>query len=456
MEDRRKLNSGIQIAHHSDRRCRFSESMDLSVNGKTIPTPTFALRAKNDNELDIYLNMKAAHDPEYLSAYVVRLIDVKRTIQYRLKRSEQRSLIGETLDNKFSESLRKDVILIDPALEYLYYYTMMDRLKNSTLMSSVVRKYADRVIDGVESLKEQNEEKKHNHKRPDSSVEAYRDAQHTNFWSCINKDPNSRMKLIRDTCTAELQYRADILIPPVPLITCQHLLNVALDMNEKFRALSGDKGECADYFILKRQILKDESMMDAIITRVSDSESALTIFKIKDPDLTNPDYALERSAFRKLLEELFLVAQHTDNKSFALFESGYLAFPAAMCSFAIVSTAYNLDRDDRRAAQGTPITEYANWYDPNSMTLRNREVLSVETGNNKGVIPCYCPECTKPPSLLRENAIEYNQRVKRHFLFTRENEMQSIMDGIRRQSVSMGFNKLQQSDLKILADVLPR
>lgn len=447
--------SKIQIVHYDHRKCRFSESVDFKVNEKTITTPTFAPRIKNDNELDIYLDIKATHGSKHLSAYIVRLIDTRRTIQFRLKKSEQRNLIGETLDPNFSESLKNDIIMIDPALEYLYYYTMMNRLRHSSSMSSVIRKYAEQVIDGVESLNQQNDEKKRNREKTDS-IGAYRDAQHTNFWSCIYKDANSRMKLIRDTCNAELQYRADILIPPVPLITCPHLLTVTFDMNEKFRALSGDKGECADYFVLKRQALKNESIMDSIKAYVADSESSLTIFKIKYADLTNPDYALERSALKKLFEELFLLAQHSDNKAFALFEAGYQTFPAALCSFAIVSTAYNLDRDDRRATQGQPISEYANWYDPNSMTMRNHEVLSVTTENNKGIIPCYCPECTKTPSLLKENAIEYNKRVKRHFLFSREYEMHSVVDAIERQNVSMGFDKLQRSDLKILVDLLPR
>lgn len=456
MEELKKLDtSKIQIVHYGHRKCRFSESVDFRVNGKTITTPTFAPRIKNDNELDIYLDVKTSSGAKNLSAYVVRLFDTKRTIQYRLKKSEQRNLIGETLDPKFSNSLKEDIILIDPALEYLYYYPMMNRLRHSSSMPRLIRKYAEQVIEGVESLQKINEEKKHNNQKTDS-ITAFRDAQHTNFWSCIYKDANSRIKLIRDTCTSELQFHSDILIPPVPLITNPHLLKVTFDMNEKFRALSSDKGECADYFILKQQILKNESVMDSIKAYVADSESALTIFKLKYADLTNPDYALERNAVKKLFEELFLLSQHTDNKAFALFEAGYQTFPAALCSFALVSTAYNLDRGDRRATQGQPISEYANWYDPESMTLRNHDVLSVTTKNNNGILPCYCPECTKKPSLLRENPIEYNKRVKRHFLFSREYEMQSVIDAIERQNVSMGFDKLQRSDLRILTGLLPR
>lgn len=450
------MNTELKIKHYPERKCRFSESVDFEVNNKSIPTPTFAPRLKNDGELNTYLDMKLKHDPKQLSAFVIRLVDVRRTIQYRLRKAEQINLFGQSLDEPLAESLNRDIILVDPALEYLYYHTMLDRLKGSSLIPSVIRKYAEKVSAGIDKLKRDREKLKGSHQKPTQTIEEYRDTQHTNFWNCIYKDANKRIKLIRDTYTAELMSRADVLIPPVPLITCPHLLTVAIDMNEKFRALAGDKGECADYFILKRQMLKNESVMDRIITYITSSESHLTILKIKDSDLTIVDYALERNAFGKLLEELFLVSQHIENKVFALFEAGYQAFPAAVCSFAIVSTAFNLDRDDRRATQGQTISEFANYYDPESMTMRNRDALIAKTQNNKGIVSCYCPECTSGIPLIKETALEYNKRVKRHFLFARENEMQEIVDAINKQSVSMAFNKLENSDLKILSALLPR
>ena len=450
------MSTRLHVKHYSNRRCRFSESVDFQVNGKSIPTPTFAPRLKNDNELNVYLDMKSNNDTKQLSAFIIRLIDVKRTIQYRLKKTEQTNLFGQPLDVPFADSLKRDIILIDPALEYLYYHTMLDRLKTSPNMPSLVCKHAAKIAEGIDEIRKERERLKGTSEKPAQTIEEYRDSQHTNFWTCIYKDANKRIKLIRDTYTAEMMCRADILIPPVPLITCPNLLTVAIDMNEKFRALVGDKGECADYFVLKRQMLKNESVMDKIKNYVSNSESHLTIFKIKDSDLTNADYALERSYFGKLLEELFLVSQHIENKSFALFEAGYQAFPAALCSFAIVSTAFNLDRDDWRAVKGQTISEYANWYDPSSMTMRNRDVLITETENNSGIVPCYCPECTSGKSLVKENPIEYNRRVKKHFLFTRENEMHEIVDAISRQNVSMAFEKLERSDLRILSKLVPR
>lgn len=451
------MSNRLKIKHYPERKCRFSESVDFEVNNKTIPTPTFAMRLKNDGELNAYLEIKNQHNPTQLSAYVIRLVDVKRTIQHRLKKTEQTNLLGQSLDEPFAESLKQDVIFIDPALEYLYYHTMLDRLKGSPLMPNIVRKYAEKIDAEVTRLKQEREVLKEKHERPNQTLEEYRDSQHTNFWSCVYKDANKRIKLIRDIYTAELMSRADVLMPPVPLITCPHLLNVAIDMNEKFRALAGDKGECADYFILKRQMLKNENIVDKIITHITNSESHLTIFKIKDFDLTNVDYALERAMFKKLIEELFLISQHIENKAFALFEAGYQAYPAAVSSFAIISTAFNLDRDDRRAAQGQPISEYANWYDPDSMTMRNRDALITKTRNNGGYVACYCPECTSGRSLIKESALEYNKRVKRHFLFTRENEMHEIVDAIvNRKNVSMAFDKLERSDLRILSGIIPR
>lgn len=438
--------SSLKVIHHHDRRCKYSESVDLKINNKTLVTPIFAPRLKNSNELGLYLETESSYAPSYLSSYVVRLLDVGKTLHFRLKKIRQRTLLGETIDPEFSSSLEKDLILIDPALEYLYYYANMDRLVHSPYVSSMIRSYANRFIKEREKIKKAGKESP-------IGAEESRESMHTNFWTCIYKMANKRMKLIRDTFHVELKYRADMFIPPVPLVTSSHLLDVAIFMNEKSRAFAEGKVECADYFILKPKILTKERIMAKMKRYIESSPSPFTILKFKGMNLNDEERSLERSAFKNLLTELIFLSQHVENKAFAIFESGNQTFVGALSSFAIVSTSFSLDREDRHHKKKRG--PYANWYDPASMTFRNKETLSVIV-ENIGNIPCHCPVCTNSPSLLTNGYIEYNRKTKKHYLCCREHEMNEIFTAIKSQNALMGFNKLQRSSLKNLVDVIPR
>ena len=438
------MSSNLKVIHYPDRRCKYSESVDLKINNKTLITPIFAPRLKNANELNLYLGIQSNSTPTHLSAYVVRLLDVGKTLHYRLKKASQKNLLGESTDAEFSSSLERDLILIDPATEYLYYYANMDRLEHSPYVSSEIRTYAKQFIEEREKIKKAGKE-------APIGIENSREILHTNFWTCVLKEANKRMKLIRDTFHIEMRYRADILIPPVPLITSSHLLDVAIFMNEKSRAFAEGKGECADYFILKPKILTNDRMMTTIKQYIEDSPSPLTIFKFKNMNLNHEDLSLERSAFSDILTELIFLSQHVENKAFALFESGNQTFVSAISSTALVSTSFSLDREDRRYQR--EVSRFANWYDPTSMTLRNKKTLSRIAENN-GHIPCHCPVCTSP--FMDNEFTEYNRKVKMHYMYCREHEMKEIYTAIENQDAMMGFDKLRRSSLKNLIDVIPR
>jgi len=448
--------SQVQVTHYPHRKCKFSESVDLKINNKTLVTPTFAPRLKSDGEMNRYSTVRNTYSPRQLSAYVVRLLDTGRTLYPTMKKTATSKLIVDqtTLDKKFAPQPGKKVLLVDPALEYLYYATNMERLVNTPFVSRTIRKYLRNFLEKSKKLEnERNEGKK-----KVISKRLFVDSEHTNFWTCVYKDANMRIRLIRDTLTVELKAKADVLIPPVPLITSPHLLDVAIFMNEKSRALSPalseDKRVCADYFILKPKVLRNQRMMSTIKEYVSNSESPLTLFKFKNLNLNDENLALERSAFKSFLMELSLVAHHVENKAFGLLEAGNQTFPAAFSSFAIVSTGFNLDREDRRK-DPKDINPFANRYDPVNMTMQNKDTFLQTVENNGKVIPCNCKVCTENPT-IPNNFIEYNRQAKEHYLLCREQEMIEIIDALEKQESQMAFEKLQRSSLKNLIDIIPR
>ena len=448
--------SQIQITHYDRRRCKFSESVDLKINGKTLVTPTFAPRLKSDSDLKLYHTVRHAYVPRQLSAHVVRLLDTGRTLYPSMKKTAFSLVVDQsTLDRQFTPQQGEEVRLIDPALEYMYYTANMERLATTPFVSHTIREYITKFLEKSRELEIKRQKKE---SKDLISKSEFRDTTHTNFWTCIYKDANMRMKLIRDTFNLELKARTDVLIPPVPLITSPHLLEVAIFMNEKSRAyspaLSQDKRECADYFVMKPQVLKNQHVMSRIKEYASNSESALTLFKFKNLNLNDENWALERDAFKSFLMEMSLVS-HAENKAFGLLEAGNQTFPAAFSSFAIVSTGFNLDREEQRKDQ-KEISPYANRYDPSRMIMQSKETFLTTVANNGHAIPCDCRDCIENPNIPENDFIEYNRRAKKHYLLCREQEMKEIINAIEEGDSQMGFEKLQRSSLKNLIDIMPR
>lgn len=446
----------VQVIHYPHRHCKFSESMDLKINNKTLVTPTFAPRLKSDGEQKIYSDVKRTYAPHQLSAQVVRILDTGRTLYSGtpLKRKVLPSLVDQALNTQPPQS-GETVLFVDPALEYLYYSVNMERLANTPYVSRTVRNYVTQFLEKSKNLEEERKINPHDV----ISKQLFREKEHANFWSCVKNDANMRMKLIRDTFNIEMRARADILIPPVPLIMTQHLLDVAISMNEKGRAfsssLSEEKRECADYFIIHPRLLKNKQMMATIKEYVSLSETPITIFKFKNLNLCDETLATERGEFKSFLMEMSLITKHGENKAFVMFEAGNQAFPAAFSSFAIVSTGFNLDREDRRIDQ-KDISPFISRYDPKNMVMQNKDTFLDTVENSGNVIPCYCRDCIEYPTVAKHDFIEYNRRAKEHYLLCREQEMQEIITAIEKQESQMGFEKLQRSSLKNLVDIVPR
>jgi hypothetical protein len=447
-------SSRIQITHYEERKCKFSESMDVTINTKKIVTPIFSPRLKSDGELKIYSTIKSLYDPKYLSVQVVRLLDAGRTVYSNIKSKVPLNIVDQTLYSPPPQSTENGILLIDPALEYLYYTSNMERIANTPFVPRAVNTYVNNYM----AKEAKMDDAKHKGEEV-ISTQLFRDAEHTNFWSCVEKDTNMRTKLMRDTFTLELKCRTDILIPPVPLITNSHLLNIAIFMNEKSRAfapaLDDEKRDCADYFIIKPSILKNKNIMASIKEYVADSETPITLFKFKNLNLCDESLALERSEFKSFLMELALVTQHSEKKAFGLLEAGNQTFPAAFSSFAIVSTGFNLDREDRRKDQ-QDISPFTNRYDPKNMTMQNKETFLATVENNDNTIPCDCRICYENPEVPKSDFIEYNRIAKEHYLLCREQEMNEIVTAIERQESQMGFDKIMRSSLKNLADIIPR
>jgi len=435
--------SRLEVIHYPDRSSDFSKSFDLKIGQKTIMTPNFCVRLKNSEELDLLLTMKSKHSPSFISSYVVRLLDTPRTLYSKIRAIPQRSLFGSTMEEPFSSSLNRDLIFIDPALEHLHYHAenTLPKIASLFFLPKILREYAQRCI-------------KERKVREKKDFQKWQEAFYRRFWTDIYEDDSKRTRLIRDIHTLEIKNKADVLIPPVPLITSSHLLDIAILINERSGEFARGKRESADYFLLRVDALRKDEIMDRIKQHIENSEDTrLTILKFKYMNLNSEERALEKTAYKSLLMELSLIAQHAENKAFMLLEGANQVFPSALTGFDIVSSSFNGDKEDRHSrGERSP---FAKWYDPEYMIHRSREELMQIISNNGNIVPCNCPICTTPSSFLTDDFIEYNQNVKLHYLFSRNTEMKEIFEAVKQKTTRMGVDKLQRSQLKNLVDLIP-
>lgn len=436
----------LEVVHHPDRKNKFSKSVDLKIGQKKIMTPNFALRLKNTEELDLFLRLKSRYSLNFLSTYVVRLIDVSRTLYPKIKAlpRRQKKLFGGPIEEPFSVSLSRDVILTDPALEYLHYdvESILRRITSLFFLPKTIRDYAKRCLRGKKTRKRYDYRK-------------WREAHHRKFWNDIYKDDSKRTRMIRDIHNFEIKNKADILIPPVPLITSPRLLDIAFLINERSRELARGKKESADYFLLRADALRNDEIMDRIKQHIENAEDTrLTIFKFKYLNLNSEERTLEKNAYKTLLMELSLASQNIENKAFMLLEGANQIFPSALTGFDLISSSFSGDKEDRHSRRER--SPFAKWYDPEYMIYRSRRELMQIIDNNGGAVPCHCPICVSPSAFLTSDFIEYNRNVKRHYLFCRQAEMEEIFNAIRRKTTAIGVDKLQRSQLKNLADLIPR
>jgi len=419
----------------------------VRLGSRQFLTPSFAIRIDSQEKLDLYLRLKKSHRLPYVCGYVIRLTDAQRTLGRRIRQSSQVDLHGQFVDDDFLRSTISDLVMIEPALENLYYGAHLGDFALSPKMPAELVSYAL----AYDAAKEDFEEGRD--KAGERTLRTWLDENHSKFWGKLERDERKRARFIRDILVREVEFGATILIPPVPLITNLTLFELAKIINEKSSEVSRLVGECAQAFTFRIDALRSSSLMDELTEFIHKTRARLTIFKFKYMNLNEEDRIVERGAFRKLIQELDLTSRIDPNRAFMLLEAGNQTFACAGRGFDFLSTSFSVDREDRmKKKERSP---WGKWYDPWLQTPLSRDVFLESYRNNGMRIPDDCAEClstTTPEALSLE---DWNKFVKRHYLHRRDKDYGEIADAISKGTASAGtVNRLKDSVLKNLVELI--
>lgn len=431
-----------QVLSLETKRDRYARTADFHVESKVVKTPNFCtmLKSTNPDEFDLLTRIQMRYNPQHLGTAIIRLFDIDSVLLPHLNSLSQRTLSLSISNTQVNNFIDKGVLLIDPALEHLSYEPKINKFKASYI-PKVFRTYARE----CEQNKESND-----------SMNAYyrwKQNHHNQFWNTLNEDPKKRDAMLGEVRDIELRCRADILLPPVPLILNNSLLKISKDINRTFREISRFRAECATYFSLTNSSLKDSKLIDEVLQYILyEDKSNLTVFKFKNISIERQGALLERENFTTLLRTLSNIKQDDHQRTFMLLESSYGAFPAAVAGFDIVSTSMNgIDGD---ISFGTD--KYGKYYDPQMMVHRTHDEVGQIFQNNNKTMPCYCEECVKIHNFEDVDQEHWNVFRRSHYVLIMNEFMMQIDRAITEGNTELARDKLARSDIRNLTDLIPR
>ena len=422
-------------------RDRYARTAELKVAGKTIQTPSFCTLIHKRHELDLFMSLKSSCQASHLSALILRIFDVNK-IMPKPMRYAQTDMFGKIVKDKLSLFMENHLLFIDPALEYLYYESLMGEFATNPRTPKVIADYVTECIT-------------RKYKESHTKYQKWKNSSHNRFWDEISKNASKRTALIRDFLSYEIFYGADILIPPTPLIASREMLRSAIAINDQSKEISRGlyKKECANYFLLRDNVLKDENLIDEIKKYLMTDSTHLTIFKFKYLDLLKTGSMVERENYRILLDDLSYLSEHDKNRAFMVLENGYQCFLSACVGFDIVSTSITGYDREVSFSEAPP---YGAWYDPRLMINRSFEDVKRIFVNNGNRLPCPCSACRSITDIEVLEATEWKEKRRFHYAWNMNTSMEQIARAIKERNIELARDKLARSELTVLKDIIPR
>ncbi len=439
-------------------RDRYARITQTVINNKTIQTPCFSPRitkSPNYDELELFIRLRTTQLTQYLGVHVVRLPDLNKVIDPKLVRIHQTTLDNSYMEEGFLKFRKNNVFLVDPSLEYLYYERHMKNLASTPNIPEPIKEYVHHSLEKKDSTLKYQEYKN------------WHRSFHSKFWHELDKDRRSRNRLVGELLDHSMEREADLAIPPVPLATNESLFDLAISINRISRELINANYEsvdqCATYFLLPAWILtRKESVKRYILSKLEDYiiriPAKLTILKFKNLNI-GQGRIVEREEIRTLADTISRIKKAQPERLFMLLEAGIYASPLAAVGFDIVSTSLTGHDSDG----GFSFEKRGKWFDPKELITRSISDVWTMYKNGDDNLPCYCTACRQMSETMKKlpeyksiNFDEWNMFRREHYCLTMNEIMRQIEQAIKDKQIELITDKLVNSELALLRDVIPR
>lgn len=425
---------------------RFARATEITLGEKTIQTPNFCTLVKNNKEFNALQRLSLLDDTKYLGSYMIRLFDTWDTIIPKLQSQEQMVLPdNKSIEELFINFNRKNIVFIDPSLEYLLYEFYARKFPR------ILRKIREgNKLDVLLKYLEERDNKKET--SDPSDYQLWKRAFHRKFWHTLDRDPIKRDQFVGDFLDLETMCGADVLIPPVPIIDSEGMLDVAMRINRLTRAIAPRTKPYATYLLLQKGVLKNDALVKKIIAILKADPTQLTIVKIKNLDLWNSGQLVQKESYKKMMDTMLEIRKKSPSKIYIALENWYQCFVSACYGFDIVSSSmHGFDRDSE---YGT--NTYGSWFDPELMFYVPFDDLKKIVKNTENRLPCSCSACKQISDLTKvERDVWYFLR-REHYVLTMNRYMRMIRQAIEDRNIELAREKIVDSDISGLKNLIPR
>ncbi len=437
-------------------RDRFARATSTTLENKQILTPSFSPLVQSCKELDIYLKrMLAPDNNEHLGILVMRIFDASKVLLPWIELKNQKTMDGElkAVPSLYKNFFEKTITIIDPATEYLdfeFHFNKFVQLASKVHFPQQVMTYL-------------NTKERRRSNSPSKDYKKWKCQAHKQFWYALDRERRRLNDLITEYFDLEAKFETKILMPPMPLIDNEGLLDIAIRINNMSKALAVDRGECATYFLLSKSTLRNKNILSKIVEYLRNDSATLTIFKFKNLTLWESGTVNEREAFRDLMHELSEIKKAKPEKLFMLLEGSYQCFPSASYGFDVVASSMRLLDIDSAYGKNAGYGGYFN--EDNLWNAKFTDIPEIMS-NNKGYLPCPCHICTSITYDKEKDEIQYGEKKitpdewndyrREHNLFVMNGLMKIINRAIKEKQIELVRQKLKDSEISNLKTLIPQ
>jgi len=430
-------------------RDRYSRTGLLKIGEKQLKFPNFFPRIKNKDEFNSFIEMITLFPPEHIGAYTVRLSDHPNEIFSNKSILNQLTMdMGSYAYQPIRNFYDKTTMMIDPSAEYLFY----EGGKNSTKLLNQIKliNKKEKKLKSILNFLENKEDMKN--KISPEKFGGWKKREYKKFWYTLDRNQEKMSELIGETHDIEISYDADVLIPFVPIIFNEGMLDISTRINKISNAIAARKS--ATYLILNITTMKNEAIMDKIINFLKNDPNKITILKVKYMELYKSGYMTHRENYRKLMKTMTNLIEDENEKLFVLLDGDVQSFPSATVGFDMVSTSMTgLDGD---GAFGS--SPYGKWfYSKKLWSIPHKKAVEMFI-NNKGSPPCSCPACSeikqRGPKKIKPK--KWNELRREHYLHKMNDLMKTIVNHISQNEIELIQQFILQTEVPKLAELIPR
>jgi hypothetical protein len=437
-------------------RDRFARATKTSLEGKEILTPNFSPLIQSPKELDIYLSrMLSQENNQHLGTFVMRVFDAATLLLPWVEIKNQKGINGEAkpVPSIYRDFFEKTIFLVDPATEYLDFEFHFDKFI----------KLAEKVHFPQQVMAYLHLKDRRRKNSTSTDYKKWKDQAYKHFWYDLDRERRRLNDLITEYFDLEAKFETKILVPPMPLVDNEGLLDITLRINDMSKALAVDRGECATYFLLSKSILREPKILAKIVEYMKCDPATLTLFKFKNLTLWEPGVFTEREAFRELMYEISEIKKDKPQKLFMLLEGSYQCFPSASYGFDLVSSSLRLLDIDSAYGENSGYGGYFN--EDNLWNAKYSDIPEIMS-NNGGHLPCPCHICRSITHDDKKKELQFNgkkitqeewsQYRREHNLFVMNSLMKMINRAITEKQIELVRHKIGNSELGNLKTLIPQ